>query len=149
MLKKSAGEVGLALIPTPMDFPLFYERAQNHEFDAMLAGWGSSASYSDPRQLWHTSSWVTKGSNFCGFGDAESDDLIEEANKSLDPKKHKDALLKLQARVYKDQPYVFLFASKQKIAIHKRFDNRNMYTERPGVILNNLKIIQTPGGPER
>ena len=75
--------------------------------------------------------------------------LIEEANKSLDPKKHKDALLKLQARVYKDQPYVFLFASKQKIAIHKRFDNRNMYTERPGVILNNLKIIQTPGGPER
>ena len=27
-----------------------------------------------------------------------------------------------------------------KIAISKRFDNRNMYTERPGVILNNLKI---------
>ncbi len=31
-------------------------------------------------------------------------------------------------------------ASKNKIAIHKRFDNRNMYTERPGIILNNLKL---------
>ena len=25
-------------------------------------------------------------------------------------------------------------------AIHKRFDNRGMYNERPGVILNNLKL---------
>ena len=124
-----------------MDFSLFYERAQNHEFDMMLGGWGSSASYSDPRQLWHTESWLTKGSNFCGFGDAESDALIEEANTSLDYKKHRDALWKLQARVYNDQPYIFLFASKNKIAIHKRFDNANMYLERPSVILNNLKLI--------
>ena len=28
-------------------------------------------------------SWVNKGSNFCGFGDAESDALIEEANNTL------------------------------------------------------------------
>ena len=83
---------------------------------------------------------VTKGSNFCGFGDAESDALIEEANKSLDYQKHKDALWKLQAKIYNDQPYVFLWASQNKIAIHKRFDNRNMYVERPGVILNNLKL---------
>ncbi len=33
-----------------------------------------------------------------------------------------------------------MYASKNKIAISKRFENRNMYTERPGVILNNLKI---------
>ena len=47
----------------------------------------------------------------------------------------------LQAKIYDEQPYIFLFASKSKIAISKRFDNRNMYTERPGVILNNLKLI--------
>jgi len=29
---------------------------------------------------------------------------------------------------------------KNKIAINKRFDNREMYTERPGLILSNLKI---------
>ena len=80
-----------------------------------LAGWGSSAAYSNPMQLWHTSSWVNKGSNFCGFGDAESDALIEEANNTLDYETHRNALLKLQARIYEDQPYVFLYCSKKKI----------------------------------
>ena len=74
------------------------------------------------------------------FGDAESDALIEEANTALDSEKHKEALWKLQAKIYDEQPYVFLYSTKNKIAIHNRFDNRNMYTERPGVILNNLKL---------
>jgi len=140
MVKESMYKAGINAIPTPMDFTLFYNNAQEHKFDAMMGGWGGSASYSNPMQLWHTSSWLTKGSNFCGFGNAESDALIEEANTSLDYEKHKDALWKLQAKIYDEQPYVFMYASKNKIAIHKRFDNRNMYTERPGIILNNLKL---------
>ena len=81
-----------------------------------------------------------KNSNFCGFGDAESDALIEEANTSLDSAKHTEALWKLQAKIYNDQPYVFLYASKNKIAIHKRFDNIQTYFERPGVMIQNLKL---------
>ena len=141
MIKESMYKAGIDARPNPMDFTLFYKNAQEHKFDAMLGGWGGSATYSDPTQLWSTNSWVTKGSNFCGFGDSESDALIEEANTSLVYDDHKNALWKLQAKIYDEQPYIFLFASKSKIAISKRFDNRNMYTERPGVILNNLKLI--------
>ncbi|MEE2931287.1 MAG: ABC transporter substrate-binding protein [Bacteroidota bacterium] len=140
MIKESMYKAGIVADPTPMDFTLFYKNAMDHKFEAMLGGWGGSASYSNPMQLWHTSSWVNKGSNFCGFGDAESDVLIEEANTSLDYNKHKDALWKLQAKIYRDQPYVFLYSTKRKIAIHKRFDNRNMYNERPGVMLQNLHL---------
>tara|TARA_B100001758_G_scaffold7423_1_gene5734 strand:+ start:331 stop:2097 length:1767 start_codon:yes stop_codon:yes gene_type:complete len=140
MIKESMYKAGIVAEPTPMDFTLFYKNAMDHNFEAMLGGWGGSASYSNPQQLWHTSSWVTKGSNFCGFGDAESDALIEEANLTLDPKIHRDALLKLQARIYNDQPYVFLYSTQRKFAIHKRFDNRGMYYERPGVMLQNLKL---------
>ena len=140
MIKESMYKAGVDAIPTPMDFTLFYKNASLHKFDAMMGGWGGSASYSNPMQLWHTTSWVTKGSNFCGFGDAESDSYIREANSSLEYGKHKSALWKLQAKIYNEQPYVFMYASKNKIAISKRFENRNMYTERPGIILNNLKI---------
>lgn len=140
MIKESMYKAGVVADPTPMDFTLFYKNAMDHKFEGMLGGWGGSASYSNPMQLWHTSSWVNKGSNFCGFGDAESDALIEEANTSLDEQKHKDALWKLQAKIYNDQPYVFLYSSKRKFAIHKRFDNRNMYYERPGVMLQNLRL---------
>ena len=44
---------GVEAIPTPMDFTLFYKNAQEHDFDMMLGGWGGSASYSNPYQLWH------------------------------------------------------------------------------------------------
>ena len=140
MMKESMYKAGIVAEPTPMDFSLFYKNAADHKFDAMLAGWGSSAAYSNPMQLWHTSSWVNKGSNFCGFGDAYSDALIEEANKTLDYNTHRDALLKLQAKIYEDQPYVFLYCSKRKFALHKRFDNREMFFEFPGVMINNLKL---------
>ena len=140
MMKESMYRAGVVAEPTPMDFSLFYKNAGDHKFDAMLAGWGSSAAYSNPMQLWHTSSWANKGSNFCGFGDAESDAFIEEANNTLDYKTHRNALLKLQARIYEDQPYVFLYCSKRKFAMHKRFDNRNMFFEFPGVIINNLRL---------
>ena len=140
IMKESLYKAGIVAEPAGMDFNLFYKNAADHKFDAMLAGWGSSAAYSNPMQLWHTTSWVNKGSNFCGFGDAESDALIEEANNTLDYETHRNALLKLQARIYEDQPYVFLYCSKRKFAIHKRFNNRDMFFERPGVLLNNLEL---------
>jgi len=143
MIKESMYKAGIVADPDPMDFTLFYKNAMDHNFDAMLGGWGGSASYSNPMQLWHTSSWVNKGSNFCGFGDAESDALIKEANRTLDPIIHKNALLKLQAKIYNDQPYVFLYSTKRKFAIHKRFDNRGMYYERPGVMLQNLRLDES------
>ncbi len=140
IMKESMYKAGVVANPNGMDFNLFYKNAANHKFDAMLGGWGSSAAYSNPMQLWHTSSWVNKGSNFCGFGDAESDALIDEANNTLDYETHRNALLKLQARIYEDQPYVFLYTSKRKFAMHKRFKNRKMYFESPGVLLNNLEL---------
>ena len=140
MIKESMYKAGIVADPNGMDFSLFYKNAQDHNFEAMLGGWGGSASYSNPMQLWHTSSWASKGSNFCGFGDAASDELINLANSSLDSAAHSEALWKLQARIYNDQPYVFLYSTKNKIAIHKRFDNRNTYFERPGLMLNNLKL---------
>ena len=146
MIKESLYKAGIVAEPTPMDFTLFYKNAMDHNFDGMMGGWGGSASYSNPMQLWHTTSWATKGSNFCGFGDAESDSLITLANRSIDYEKHKDALWALQAKIYKDQPYVFLYSTKRKFAIHKRFENRKMYFERPGVMLNNLQLLPNYGG---
>tara|TARA_B100000902_G_scaffold27463_1_gene33055 strand:+ start:318 stop:2096 length:1779 start_codon:yes stop_codon:yes gene_type:complete len=142
MIKESMYKAGVVAEPTPMDFTLFYKNAMDHNFEGMMGGWGGSAAYSNPMQLWHTSSWVSKGSNFCGFGDAQSDALIELANSSLDSAKHAEALWKLQARIYEDQPYVFLYSTKNKIAIHKRFDNINTYFEKPGLALNNLKLLE-------
>ena len=146
MIKEAMYKAGVEVNPSPMDFTLFYKNAQDHKFDAMMGAWGGSAGYSDPMQLWHTEAWASKGSNFTGFGDAQSDSLINLANKSLDPNNHIEAIQALQKKIYDDQPYVFLYSVKRKIAIHKRFDNANMYNEKPGVALNNLILKPEFGG---
>jgi len=146
MIKEAMYRAGIDAKPSPMDFSLFYKNAYDHKFDAMMGAWGGSAGYSDPVQIWHTESWANKGSNFTGFGDAESDSLIKLANTSLDKEKHVAALSALQKKVYDEQPYIFMYSPKRKIAIHKRFDNANMYYERPGVALNNLILKPEFGG---
>jgi peptide/nickel transport system substrate-binding protein len=140
IIKESLWRAGVVAIPTPMDFSLFYKNANEHDFDMMFGGWGGSASYSNPYQLWHTSSWTNKGSNFTGFGDAESDSLINLANKSIDEEEHRNAIWALQARIYRDQPYIFLYSPKRKVVIHKRFDNADMYFEKPGFVLHNFLL---------
>ena len=150
ILQEEFKKVGIELKPNALDFNMLYDLASKHEFDAMLAGWGGSASYSNPMQLWHTTSWSDNGSNFCGFGDAESDELIRQANETIDEQEHLEALHKLQKKIYDDQPYVFLYSKKKNIAINRRFQQnketddhfrkRNMLIERPSVILNSLKL---------
>jgi len=48
---------------------------------------------------------------------------------------------KFQQTVYDEQPVIFLFASIRRNVIHQRFGNVEMYFERPGILLNNLKLI--------
>lgn len=138
MIKSQMYKAGIEVIPNPMEFTTFYDMAYDHDFDMMFGAWGGSAGYSDPTQIWHTSQWANKGSNFTGFGDAESDSLITTLNRSMDEEKFDEVYKALQKKLYDDQPYVFLYSYKRKIAIHKRFDEANMYPERPGVTLNEL-----------
>lgn len=140
MIKESMYKAGIALIPNPMDFSVFYQKAFNQEFDAMLGSWSSNAGPEDPKQIWHTNSWETKGANFVGFGNSKSDSLIDKANITLDKEKRKAIMFQLQEMVYDEQPYVFIYNATKKIAIHKRFDNIDLYTEKPHVIINNLRL---------
>ncbi len=140
MIKEAMYQAGVEAVPNPMDFAIFYKKASNHDFDAMMGGWSSSALPNDFSQLWHTKSWANKGYNFVGFGTPESDSLIELANRTIDPDERIRIVRRLQEIVYDEQPYVFLYSTKRKIAIHRRFDNIAMYKERPGMVLNNLKL---------
>ncbi len=150
ILQEEFKKAGIELKPNALDFNMLFDLAGKHEFDAMLGGWGGSASYSNPMQLWHTTSWSDNGSNFCGFGDAESDELIRQANETIDEQEHIEALHKLQKKIYEEQPYVFLWSPLKKIAIHRRFQQngesddqfrkRAMLIEKPSVILNSLKL---------
>lgn len=141
MISESLYEAGLKCNIVPLDFAVLYDRARNHKFDAMLAAWAGSSVPEDFTQIWHTSSWASKGSNYTGFGNAESDALIDSVKYVLDLDIRTGMVRKLQEMIYEEQPYVFFFSSTRRNVIHKRFGNANMYFERPGVLINNFRLL--------
>ena len=51
----------------------------------------------------------------------------------------------LQRIIYEEQPYVILYSTSKKNILHKRFGNQYMVFDRPGVILNNMRLLSLYG----
>jgi len=141
MISEALYEAGVKCNIVPLDFAIHYDLARNHKFDAMLASWAGSSVPEDFTQIWHSASWASKGSNFSGFGNAKSDALIDSIKYTIDPALRHPMVKELQAMIYEEQPYVFLYAANRRNAIHKRFGNPHMYFERPGILINNWKLL--------
>jgi len=141
MAADEMGKAGVKVNLLALDLKIFVEKARNHDFDMMMGVWGGSSQSEDFTQLWHTGSWISKGSNYSGFGNAQSDALIDSIKFTTDESKHNVLSRQLQKMIYDDQPYIFLYASLRRNVIHKRFGNAELFSERPGILLNTLKLL--------
>ena len=139
--KESYEKAGISVTLKPMDFTILVSNARDHDFDMMIGVWGQSAYPEDFTQLWHTKSWLSNGTNYPGFGNDETDALIDSIKVIIDPELRAPLVKRFQHIVYNDHPMIFLFSSLRKNVIHKRFGNAEMYFERPGILLNNLKLL--------
>lgn len=92
----------------------------------------------DPKQQWHTESDNPAGSNYTGFGNADTDALIERLRITLDPAKRNDLYKEFQSKLQEEQPAIFLFSPKERIAIHKRFKAETSL-KRPGFFPNTFQ----------
>ena len=103
--------------------------------------WGGNSQPEDYSQLWSTREWASGGSNLTGFGNAETDALIDSIRYATNADQRIVFSKKLQKIVYDEQPYVFLYAPRRCVAIHKRFGNVVMVSDNPNVMLNALQLI--------
>lgn len=143
MTSESMYKAGIKVNLNALDFGIHYDLAKNHKFDMMIAAWAGGSTPDDFTQIWHTSSWASKGSNYPGFGNAESDALIDSIKYTIDDQIRIPMVQKLQEMIYVDQPYIFLYASIRRNVIHKRFGNQEKFFERPGILLGNLKLLNS------
>ena len=137
---------GIKVNPVPMELKVFIEKARAHSFDMMLGTWGGNSLPEDYTQLWHTKSWVSHGSNYCGFGSPESDALIDSLKGELNPARRKQLSAELQTMIYNDHPYVFLYSNLRRNIVHNRFANRMIFADRPGILLNSLRLLSINQG---
>lgn len=124
----------------PLDYSGFVNACMSHDFDMSVGAWQGSAQPEDFSQLWSTASWQNNGLNFSGFGNATTDALIDSINRCVDEQKHMQLSKRFQKLVYDEQPYIFMFSQTRRIVVNKRWENLEIYTEYPGVLLNTLKL---------
>ncbi len=137
--KDNAKKIGVNIEPSPREWTVYLDECKNHNFDLFILGWVQEAIIDDPKQLFHTESY-NGGSNYTGFGDFESDKLIEDLRRELDEEKRIVMLKKLQEIVYEESPYIFLYAPDNLMAINKRFLNAKTYVARPGYDEREMNI---------
>ncbi len=125
ILKEELDRVGIKMDIRKTEWPVFTTRLNERTFDAVTLAWSMGVE-SDPYQIW-SSTQAEKGSNFVGFKSDESDRLMEEARKEFDIEKRIELYKKFSKIIHEEQPYTFLFARKSTVAIHKRFENVNVY----------------------
>ncbi|MBC8172601.1 MAG: hypothetical protein H7X71_01735 [Chitinophagales bacterium] len=145
MISDAMYKAGVQANLKPMDANLLYEETRQHNFDMTMGAWASNSYPEDYTQLWHTSNWANNGSNFSGFGNAESDALIDSMKTTLDTEKRYAMVKRFQKIIYDEQPYIFTYTGYKRIVIHKRFGNQFMTFERPGVVLNYYKLLSLYG----
>jgi len=118
LIQNGARQVGLQLELVPKEFSQLIGDTRTGAYEMATGGSALPGSLWDPSQHYHTS----KGDNRTGFGNAQTDALIDSIRVTLDEETRKAMYLRLQEVIYEEQPQIFLYVPKGRVVVHKRFD---------------------------
>ncbi|HXH18977.1 MAG TPA: ABC transporter substrate-binding protein [Chitinophagales bacterium] len=138
MFQKNLEKLGIKMEVVQKEWTVFIDQTKAHDFEIMLGGWSSAPTLTDLKQIWHTTSY-NGGSNYVGFGNRETDDLIDKIRYENNAEERNKMYLRFQEITHDEVPYIFLLAPLSKIAIHKRFEAKP-YVYRPGYMVEEFKL---------
>ena len=113
-------DIGVDMQIERVEFNTFSEKHRKKDFDATLGGW-SAGLFVDPTVIWH--SGIDYQFNFVSYDNAEVDALMERGLREPDPAISNPIWKELQAKIYEDQPYTFLYWRDEIVALSSRFEN--------------------------
>ena len=110
------------------------------DFDMYSAGLRIDHQSYDPYQIWHTSSDNPNGSNRFGFGNAKSDEIIENIRTTSDDTERYKLMMQLEEIIYDEQPLIVFYNSKSAIVASKRLKEINTSLHSPGYFENFFQL---------
>lgn len=141
LFQEEARKIGITVNVVSQDWSIFLEHTKQHDFDMYYGGWVSSPIPSDHKQIYHTVSY-NGGSNYTGFGNDETDALIDAIRVEIDEDKRAILNHKFQEILHDECSYIYLYNPTERIAIHKRFSNAETSPMRPGYRLSGFTVNQ-------
>lgn len=106
-------------------------------FDAVSLGWALGTPPEEPRQLWHSSGALEKGSsNAVGFANSEVDKIIDELEYEYDETKRIELYHQFDRILYDEQPYTFLYTPKIAFLYREYVQNVFIPADRKDLVPN-------------
>lgn len=118
---------GIAASVRELDWTIFLNEVKNHNFDAVVLGWGMPTDEPDAYQVWHSSQAANKGSNAISYKNSRVDDILEAYRREFDAQKRVEMYKEFQQILHEEQPYTFLFVRKQISVVHRRFQDVEIF----------------------
>ena len=144
LYSESLKKAGIELIQAQREWTVFLQETKSHNFEMSYGAWIAAPTPDDPKQIWSTSSY-DGGSNYVGFGDQKSDEVIEKIRNEMDETKRNEYYKQFQQMVYDAQPYIFIMSPLNRMAVHARFINAGAKIARPGYVETEFELDKTYG----
>ncbi|MFH1467639.1 MAG: ABC transporter substrate-binding protein [Pseudomonadota bacterium] len=141
-LQADLAAVGVKAELLSLERAAYFERLTKHDFDAEIGGWSGSL-YVDPRSTWR--SGPDAAHNYVGYASPEVDALIGQAAMAPTSEEAHHAWRAMQAAIYADQPYLFLFWADEIVAVHSRFQDVQVDLEAPWRALDRWRVAGDEG----
>ncbi|WP_439882275.1 ABC transporter substrate-binding protein [Pontibacter sp. MBLB2868] len=123
IFQQNAAKADIPVTIQAMEGSLFGQKSKAHEFEMFFRTLSGNPFVLNFKPLFHTSFSGIGGMNYTGFGNSNSDELLDAIN-SASTKEEKARLLKeLQRILYDEATFISLYYHKDKLAVHRRFKN--------------------------
>jgi peptide/nickel transport system substrate-binding protein len=131
LFQEEARKAGIKVDVVQQEWAKYLENQKNHRFEMYYGSWIGTPLPNDHKQIYHSSSY-DGGSNYVGLANPQIDALIDSMRVELNDDRQAVMSKKFQELLHDECSYIFLFAPKERIAIHKRFTNALVSPMRPG-----------------
>ena len=138
VVQKDAALARVKINLQSLEWATFLEHLNKSDFDLCISAWQQSPNLDDMYQLWHSKN--SSGSNRLGFGNEESDKIIDAIRISVIGKERDALYKKIQQIIAEEQPCIFLFTSKERLMIRKKFYNTPISAASPNVVPSLFQV---------
>lgn len=117
LIQESAKRAGFNIELEAKEFAVISDDLKRRDFE--LVPWAKTISPTlwEPKQDFHS-----EGDNRTGFGNAETDALIDRIQVTIDEPIRNQLYKELQDILFEEMPIVYILVPTSRIAVHKRFD---------------------------
>jgi peptide/nickel transport system substrate-binding protein len=122
-MKDAYAAAGIQLDPDPLEWAVFTQKLNTKDFEAISLGWGGGNPESDIYQMFDSNQSVADGDNFMWYSNPQADALIRKARTTVDESQRLPLWRECQRVLYEDQPYMFLWFTKEMFLLDRRIQN--------------------------